>query len=188
LTSPNDVLVKINRAGLNAGGSIVMQAFPYILRAKSTIPDLDFSGVLEEIGDGVPKERNLSVGTQVFGSVDLGSQLKFGRGALADYVVVPSSSVIARPRNISLAAAAGLPVAGCTAIELIRNSGLKRGDSALVNGASSGIGHMALQMAKNIVGDSGKVIAVCSGANAATVGGLGPDEVRNSSAAALPFC
>jgi NADPH:quinone reductase-like Zn-dependent oxidoreductase len=47
----------------------------------------------------------------------------------------------------------------------------------LVNGASGGIGHMVIQMVKKKVGESGRVVGVCSGGNPGMVRTLGEDEV-----------
>ena len=52
--------------------------------------------------------------------------------------------------------------------------------TVLINGASGGIGSMAVQMAKSAVGKSGKIVAICSKANIEMVKGLGADEVRSS--------
>jgi NADPH:quinone reductase-like Zn-dependent oxidoreductase len=54
---------------------------------------------------------------------------------------------------------------------------LKPGDRVLINGASGGIGHLVLQMAKDAVGESGRVVAICSGNNLEMVKDLGADEV-----------
>jgi NADPH:quinone reductase-like Zn-dependent oxidoreductase len=60
---------------------------------------------------------------------------------------------------------------------LIEKAQLKSGDAVLVNGASGGIGTLVVQMAKDIVGESGRVVAICSGRNVELVKGLGADEV-----------
>lgn len=60
---------------------------------------------------------------------------------------------------------------------MIEKAQLKSGDAVLVNGASGGIGTLVVQMAKDIVGESGRVVAICSGRNVELVKGLGADEV-----------
>ena len=94
-------------------------------------------------------------------------------GALAEYVVVPQTSVVPKPDSISVEEAAGLGIAGATALQLLKAAGLKTGDSVLVNGASGGIGHLVLQMCCHIVGPTGRVKAVCSSRNAEWVEKLG---------------
>jgi NADPH:quinone reductase-like Zn-dependent oxidoreductase len=74
-------------------------------------------------------------------------------------------------------ALAGLGIAGATALELVKAAKLKRGDSVLINGASGGVGHLVLQIARAKVGGSGRVTAICSTRNVGWVGQLGADEV-----------
>jgi NADPH:quinone reductase-like Zn-dependent oxidoreductase len=69
------------------------------------------------------------------------------------------------PDAASLMGVSGLGIAGATALALIRAAKLKEGDSVLVNGASGGIGHLVLQMCREEVGPSGKIVAVCSSSN-----------------------
>lgn len=180
LNASTDVLVRISYAGLNPGGSIMMQLCPFLLRSKPAIPELDFSGVIVAAGTDVPRSRRLLPGTPVFGSVVVTAHLKAGAGALAEYVVVDHASVVQKPANISFEEGAGLGVAGCTALLLVEKAGLNKGDQVLVNGASGGIGTMVVQMARDAVGQEGKIVAVCSGRNVDVVKGLGADDVRES--------
>ena len=60
---------------------------------------------------------------------------------------------------------------------MLEKAQLKRGDAVLINGASGGIGTLVVQMAKDTVGESGRVVAICSGRNVELVKGLGADEV-----------
>ncbi|KAJ3477780.1 hypothetical protein NLG97_g8749 [Lecanicillium saksenae] len=64
-----------------------------------------------------------------------------------------------------------------TAWQQVYESGTKEGDRVLVNAASGGIGTMVVQMVRNIVGDSGYVVGICSGKNVEMVKGLGANEV-----------
>jgi len=118
----------------------------------------------------------------VFGSIPVGFHLKTGAGALAEYVAVESQCVVGTPEGKQGEEVAGLGVAGCTALLLVEKAGLKRGDSVLVNGASGGVGHMVVQMVREVVGESGRVVAVCSegGGNGEMVRGLGADEVGDA--------
>ncbi|KAH6720691.1 oxidoreductase [Leptodontidium sp. MPI-SDFR-AT-0119] len=173
----DEVLVKISHAALNPGGSIMMQICPMIFRAKPAIPEMDFAGTIVQLGSNVSESRNLKVGSEVFGSILVGAHIGAGKGALAEFVVVSAESLYLKPENISCEEAAGLSVAGCTALALLDAAKLEKGMKVLINGASGGIGSMAVQMAKSAVGESGKVVAICSKANAELVKGLGADEV-----------
>jgi NADPH:quinone reductase-like Zn-dependent oxidoreductase len=114
----------------------------------------------------------------VFGSVLIGPHLKLAAGSLAEYVAVAATSVVRKPDRASFEEAAGLPVAGCVALTLIDAARLKAGDTILVNGASGGIGTIVVQLAKKLVGESGRVVAICSGRNVELVNSLGADEVK----------
>jgi NADPH:quinone reductase-like Zn-dependent oxidoreductase len=180
IKKPQDVLVRISYAALNPGASIMMQLCPFIFRSKPVIPELDFSGTLVAAGSSALESGRLAIGDAVFGSVDVGSHVKAGSGALAEFVVVPAANVAKKPNsNATDAEAAGLCVAGCTAVELMEKAGLQNGNSVLVNGASGGIGTMIVQMARDAVGSNGRVVAICSAKNADMVKELGADEVRH---------
>ncbi|KAF2455448.1 putative oxidoreductase [Lineolata rhizophorae] len=179
LPSDSSVLVQVAYTALNPVGAYVMQLVPECLRAKGTqfVPEMDFSGTIVEVGPGVPSERELDVGTSVFGSVDVKAHVRQGAGALAEYVAVEADSVVKKPASASLEEVAGLGVAGATAISLLASTRLEKGMKVLLNGASGGIGHIMVQLVKNAVGPDGRVVAVCSGKNAAMVQELGADEV-----------
>lgn len=158
----------------------MMQLCPFFLRSKPAIPELDFSGVIVAAGSEVPECRKLLPATPVFGSIDVAPHLRGGAGALAEFVVVSNASVVQKPDNVSFEEAAGLGVAGCTALLLIEKAVLKKGDKVLVYGASGGIGTLVVQMARNAVGREGKIVAVCSSRNGEVIKGLGADDVRKS--------
>ena len=184
----SQILVKISHCALNPGASIIMQLLPFFFRTSPSIPEMDFSGTIQEISSGGASEAEgetpLTGGTKVFGSVPVGRHVRNGVGALSEYVVVDAADVV--PITVSdddevadekMAQYAGLGIAGATALELMKAAGLKRGDSVLVNGASGGIGHLVVQMCKEVVGETGEVVAVCSGHHEVWVGELGVDEV-----------
>lgn len=131
------------------------------------IPGRDVAGVVERVGAGVTGFRP---GDRVFGMVDtLG-------GANAEYAVLPAKVAAALPAGLSFAEAAAVPLAGLTALQGLRDRGqLTAGERVLINGASGGVGTLAVQLARLL--GAGHVAAVCSARNAALVRGLGPDEV-----------
>ncbi|KAI9856601.1 MAG: zinc ion binding [Trichoglossum hirsutum] len=177
LVNPTDVLVRITHASLSSGGSIMVHMAPFLIRAAPAIPELDFSGTLLAVGSGVPSSRNLSPGDAVFGSITVGPHIKKGVGTLAEYVVADAGSVVRMPKGFSEGDAAGLGVSGSTALVLVRAAGIKEGDKVMVNGASGGVGSFVVQMAKNLVGEGGRVVGICSGGNAEAVKSLGADEI-----------
>ncbi len=155
----------------------MMQLCPFLFRTIPAIPEMDFSGSIVQVGQDVPKGRNLKSGSEVFGSISVGSHVRAGKGTLAEFVKVHAEDVCLKPDALSLEEAAGLPITGCTALALLDAVKLREGMSVLVNGASGGIGSLVLQMVKKEVGKSGRVVAVCSKGNIELVKGLGADEV-----------
>jgi NADPH:quinone reductase-like Zn-dependent oxidoreductase len=106
-----EVLVRISNAALNPGGSIMMHLAPFLFRHSPAIPEMDFTGTIVSSGCG-----DLEPGTEVFGSILVPRHLGTGSGALAEYVVVGKENVVRRPMGVKAEEAAGLGVAGCTAL------------------------------------------------------------------------
>jgi NADPH:quinone reductase-like Zn-dependent oxidoreductase len=154
---------------------------PSIFRATPAVPELDFAGTLVALGSEVPREKNFAVGDKVFGTVLVGPHIRAGAGTLAEYVSVEAATVLKVPEGIGEKETAGLPVSACTALVLVEAAGLKEGDSVAINGASGGVGTFVVQMVREKVGKSGRVVGICSGRNAEVVRGLGADEVRGIS-------
>lgn len=74
-------------------------------------------------------------------------------GANAEYICLPESGTIAiKPVNMGYAEAATLPYGAVMAVGLLQKARLKPGQKILVNGASGGIGAMAVQLAKHLYG------------------------------------
>lgn len=185
LTSTTQMLVKVSYAALNPGGSIMMQLFPTVFRTKPCIPELDFSGHVVQIGKEVSPDSPsyCSVGDAVFGSVLVGAHLK-GSGALAEYVVADTAgkpSVLCLPVKkenlLPLAQAAGLSVAGCTALTLTENAKLKDGMYVLINSAGGGIGSFVVQMVRKAIGAEGHIVAISRIESEKVIKDLGADEV-----------
>ena len=169
----NEVLVKIKAAAVNPLDWHYMRGSPFIMRLGAGIGaptdrtvGVDFSGVIEAIGEGVTKFK---VGDEVFGGAG---------GAFAEYVTVNAERAIAlKPANMSFEQAASVPVAGLTALQALRDHGLiKPGQKVLINGASGGVGTFAVQIAKAY---GAEVTGVCSGRNVDMVRSIGADHVFN---------
>ena len=96
-------------------------------------------------------------------------------GAFAEYACAPENTTFLKSRTISFEEAACIPIAGLTALQALRDKGqISYGKKVLINGASGGVGHFAVQIAK-IFGAN--VTGVCSGANRDFVKQLGADTV-----------
>lgn len=165
---------------------------PFLFRHSPAVPELDFSGTIVATGpkdaasetDSLLNEaesRGLCKGAEVFGSILIPEHVGGGHGTLAEYAIVDLSCAVKKPSNVSFAEASGLGVAGATALVLVERAKPRRGDHVLINGASGGIGTMVVQLVKDIVGDAGKVVAVCSGRNVDAIRRLGADVVSSPS-------
>jgi NADPH:quinone reductase-like Zn-dependent oxidoreductase len=167
----DEVLVRVRAASVNPLDWHYLRGTPYLMRLdaglrkpKSTRLGVDFAGVVEAVGKNV---TDLAPGDAVFG----------GRGgALAEYLCVRADRAIVRkPANLTYEQAAGVPIAGLTALQALRDKGhLRAGNSVLINGASGGVGTFAVQIAKAM---GAEVTGVCSGRNAEMVRSLGADRV-----------
>jgi NADPH:quinone reductase-like Zn-dependent oxidoreductase len=96
-------------------------------------------------------------------------------GAFAQYVCVPEKLCGLMPAAADFSQMASVPVAGLTALQALTTHGkLQKGERVLINGASGGVGHIAVQIAKAY---GAEVTAVCSSKNISFVKELGADHV-----------
>ncbi|KAB1947715.1 NAD(P)-dependent alcohol dehydrogenase [Micromonospora sp. ALFpr18c] len=171
--APDEVLVRVEAAALNAYDWHAMRGDPRMARLamgrsrpRARIRGRDFAGRVEAVGAQV---REVRPGDAVFG--DLGD----ANGAFAEYVCVPEALVAAMPANLTPHQAAALPLAGVTALLGLRDVGrVGPGHSVLINGASGGVGTLAVQLAKTF---GATVTGVCSGRNVDLVRSLGADHI-----------
>ena len=155
---PNEVLVRVVAASLNPLDWHYMRGKPYLLRTsagyrrpKRALRGVDAAGVVEAVGAEV---TDFKPGDQVFGLC---------AGSLAEYGVSEAKDeLVAKPEALSYERAAALPIAGCTALQV------------LVIGASGGVGTFAVQIAAQM---GAEVTGVCSTANLDTVQSLGATTV-----------
>ncbi|HRE47445.1 MAG TPA: NAD(P)-dependent alcohol dehydrogenase [Aggregatilineales bacterium] len=169
----DEVLVKIHAAGANPLDWHLMRAKPFLVRLdgglrkpKNHRLGADIAGRVEAVGTNV---TTLRPGDEVFGDLSAA-----GLGGFAEYVCVRAYSLVLNPANLSFESAAGVPVAGITALQGLRTGNLSAGQKVLINGASGGVGTFAVQIAKAF---GAEVTAVCSGANKAMVQSIGADHV-----------
>jgi NADPH:quinone reductase-like Zn-dependent oxidoreductase len=71
-------------------------------------------------------------------------------GALAERVAVPRRLVAPMPPELDPIVAAALPMAGCTALQVLQRMPLEAGSWVLVHGAAGGVGHLLVQMARGL--------------------------------------
>ncbi len=163
-----EVLIRVRAAGLNPLDWKLMQGKPWFLRLimglhKPKRPGVDAAGEVESIGSGVTQFKS---GDAVFGAC---------RGALADYVSAPVSSLALKPQNLTFEQAAAVPIAAWTALQGLRDKAhMQPGQKVLVNGAAGGVGTFAVQLARHF---GAEVTGVCSTRNLELVRSIGADRV-----------
>jgi putative PIG3 family NAD(P)H quinone oxidoreductase len=146
------VLIDVVAAGVNRAD--VMQRLGHYPPppGASDYPGLEVSGRIAALGDGV---EGWQVGDEVCALID--------GGGYAERVVAPADQLLPVPQGVSLVDAAGLPEVTCTVwsnVFLVAN--IQPGQVLLVHGGSSGIGTMAIQLAKAV----GAHVAVTAGSQA----------------------
>ncbi|TDZ68405.1 Zinc-type alcohol dehydrogenase-like protein [Colletotrichum trifolii] len=176
------VLIKTAYAALNPSGYLYTTLIPAAARSKTAVPEMDLSGSVEDVWvhsgpSGPAAGGKFRKGERVAAFIPVGFGWPTGTGALAEHVVLPARYVVPVPPGVGLKTAGGLMTAGCTALMTVRAAGVRKGGRVVVNGASGGVGSLAVQMVRSIVGPEGFVVGVCSGANRDLVLGLGADEV-----------
>jgi NADPH2:quinone reductase len=125
------LLVRVRYAGLNRRELTRMKG------DEGTVPGLEFAGEVAEVGADV---KGFKAGDRV---------MVLGGASYAEYAVAEAGQTLPLPRGVSLEQAAALPVALMTMHDaVVTNGGLRQGEAVLVQGASAGVGLMALQIAK----------------------------------------
>jgi NADPH:quinone reductase-like Zn-dependent oxidoreductase len=128
----------------------------------------DLAGTVAAVGEGV---TGVVPGAAVYGTA---SPLAGAQGAHAEWVAVAAGQVHRMPSGLSYEEAAALPVAALTALDGLRQCDDVRGKTVLVNGATGGVGHFALQIAR---ARGATVTAVCSPGHASKARELGAAKV-----------
>ena len=133
------------------------------------VPGWDVSGTITAVG---PAVQDLSVGDQVFGYARMDH---IEHGTAAEVVVVPDRLLAAAPTTIDLVTAAGVPLVGLTAYQLLARLQIQPGETVLVHNASGGVGQFAVQLAR-LAG--ARVIGSSSADNHDHLAQLGVEPVR----------
>jgi NADPH2:quinone reductase len=139
----DEVLVRLIGASPNPFDRAVYDGFlRHLPHTFPLIVGFDGAGIVEEVGEGV---ECFEKGSKVYGSF---AHLPLGRGTFAEYIAIPSDSLIeTAPTRISLLEAAAAPGAGMTAIGLVDETEISPGKTVLIVGASGGVGSFAVQLA-----------------------------------------
>ena len=142
---PSHVLIKVAATSVNQADIKIRRG-----AVAEIAPDLpavlhgDVAGVVEAVGDNVD---NFQVGDEVYGCA---GGVKGTGGALAEYMLADANLVAHKPKSLTMAEAAALPLVSITAWEgLIDRAQVQRGQKVLVYGGTGGVGHLGVQLAKS---------------------------------------
>ena len=176
--SPDKILVDIKAAGVNPVdwkireghmGQMMNPKFPLTL-------GMDFSGVVQEVGEGGGGEKlipaGIKKGDEVYGQAAVPGG---GSGAFAEMAIANAYSVAPKPKSLSHTEAAAMPLAGVSAWQaLVENMELSSGQKILIHGGAGGIGSIAIALAKSL---GAHVATTASPDDRQFVAKLGADEV-----------
>ncbi|MER8085573.1 NADP-dependent oxidoreductase [Streptomyces sp. NPDC058316] len=168
---PDTVLVKVRAAAVNPVDwkareghldSGLDAVFP-------VIPGWDVSGVVVQPGIAVDE---FAVGDEVIGYV---REDFLCRGTFAEYVAAPVRTLARKPLSLSFEEAAGLPLAGLTAYQVLHRAlRIRDGETVLVHAAAGGVGSLAVQLARHM---GARAIGTASEPNHDHVRALGGEPV-----------
>lgn len=165
----DDVLVEVHAAGLNLLDAKIRDGeFKLILPYRPPfILGHDVAGAVVRVG---PKVRRFKPGDEVY------ARPRDGRvGTFAELIAINEADVALKPKNLSMAEAASIPLVGLTAWQvLVERAGLRQGQKVLIHAGSGGVGTFAIQLAKHL---GATVATTTSTANVELVRSLGADVV-----------
>lgn len=153
------VLVEISAASVNSADLMARSMGPVVnfIPAPPAVLGMDFAGTVVEVGEGV---TNYAEGDEVFGCA---GGVAHHQGTLAEYMSADVRLIAKKPKSLSMAEAAGLPLVSITAYEaLVDRLNVKEGQKVLVQGGAGGVGHVAIQIAVSL---GAKVFATGTGAD-----------------------
>lgn len=152
-----EVLVEVAASAVNRADVLQRQGFYDPPPGASPHPGLECSGTIAELG---PSVAGWQVGDRVCALLS--------GGGYAERVVVPAGQLLPVPEGVDLTTAAALPEVCCTVwsnvfqVDGVRAAGLRPGETVLLHGGASGIGTMAIQLARAV----GATVAVTAGSPA----------------------
>ena len=169
LPSPDHIRVKLSAAGINPLDTKLRKS-PYYPDKLPCVLGCDGAGIVEAIGSNVSR---FEPGDEVY---FFNGGLGDAPGCYAEFTVVHQDYAAFMPRHVTMEEAAALPLALITAWEALLDRGnLQEGQTVLIHGAAGGVGHLAVQLAKQ----AGATVLATVGAadKAAWLSRLGADRV-----------
>ena len=134
-----------------------------LFKPKNNILGIDIAGRIEAVGKNITQ---FQLGDEVFGR---------SNGGYAEYACAPVTELFLKPTDMSFEKAAAIPLSAFTALICLCELGqMKSGQKVLINGASGGVGTLAVTIAKSF---GAEVTGVCSTRNLDLVRSIGADRV-----------
>lgn len=139
----DEVLVAVHAAGVNPVDWKIREG--HLGEDEQRIPLIlgwDVSGVIEEVGSDV---SDFEVGDEVYSRPEITKP-----GAYAEFITISADEVAHKPKTLEHWEAAGIPLAGLTAFQaLFDHAQLSEGERVLIHAGAGGVGHLAIQLAKD---------------------------------------
>jgi NADPH2:quinone reductase len=135
---PNEILIKVAAAGVNRPDVLQRQGLYPVPPGASDLPGLEISGEVVALGEGVTKRK---IGDKVMSLV--------AGGGYAEYCLTHETHAMSVPKGLSITDAGAVAETLMTVWHnVFERGGLQPNETLLIHGGSSGIGTMAIQMAK----------------------------------------
>ena len=169
IAKPGHMVVEVKASSVNPLDTMLRSIeLPW----SSNLPEIlhgDVAGIVTAVGEGV---SDFQLGDEVYG---MAGGINGTDGALAEFMLVDARLMAKKPVSLSMKEAAALPLVALTSYEaLVDKMNVKEGDHVLIHGATGGVGHIAIQLAKAL---GATVTATHGPANAELAKTLGADNL-----------
>ncbi|MCG8564010.1 MAG: NAD(P)-dependent alcohol dehydrogenase [Desulfobacterales bacterium] len=169
---PKAMKIKVAAGSVNPKDVLLRKGKFSKTLARTPLPrisGMDIAGEVVEVGTHV---THFKVGDPIFGMTN-----EFSGGLHSQYALLDENEANLVPKGISLEDAAAVPLSAQTALQALRDlCGLEPDQRILINGASGGVGHFAIQIAKTM---GAEVHAVCGAHHRDFVQSMGADHIHH---------
>ena len=174
----NQVLVENYATSINPHDLYLRRGFLKEILGENfpIVPGLDIAGKIVDIGENI---SNFKIGDRVYGMMD--SNIEFSKsgfaqtGSYSDYLVTREDTLSIIPANLTFEEAGSIPLVALTAYQaIIKKVKAKKEQKILINGASGGVGSIAIQIANQL---GLEITAVCHSSKNDFVNSLKPNHI-----------